>query len=99
MIRADTPLEQAARCALVSINSTIRSVLTVGPPVELLLHAANALDGGRLLLSDDPLLPCPGRRLDEGLRLALNGLPPFEWGNQPQPLQVVGSAANRQMQG
>jgi len=101
VIRPDTPLEQAARCALVSINSTIRSNLTVGPPVELLILNANALDGGRrLLLSDDhPYYRALGDAWNEGLRQALNNLPPFEWESQPQPLQVVAGGNGGQMQG
>jgi putative proteasome-type protease len=100
VIRTDTPLEQAARCALVSINSTIRSNLTVGPPVELLIYAADSLDGGRrLLLSEDhPYYRALGDAWNEGLRQALNNLPPFEWENQTQPLQIVaGSSNNGQM--
>lgn len=101
VIRSDTPLEQAARCALVSINSTIRSNLTVGPPVELLIYSADALDGGRrlLLTEDHPYYRALGDAWNEGLRQALNNLPPFEWENQPQPLQVVAAGTNGQMQG
>jgi len=101
VIRADTPLEQAARCALVSINSTIRSNLTVGPPVELLIYTADALDSGRRLLfsEDHPYYRALGEAWNEGLRQALNGLPAFEWENQPQPLQVVASSSTGQMQG
>lgn len=101
VIRSDTSLEQAARCALVSINSTIRSNLTVGPPVELLLYGNNQLDGGRrLLLSEDhPYYRALGDAWNEGLRQALNNLPVFEWESAPQPLQVVASGKNSQMQG
>jgi putative proteasome-type protease len=101
VIRSDTPLEQAARCALVSINSTIRSNLTVGPPVELLIYSANVLDGGRHLLfsEDHPYYRALGEAWNEGLRQALNNLPPFEWESQPHPLQVVALGNNGQMQG
>jgi putative proteasome-type protease len=101
VIRNDTSLEQAARCALVSINSTIRSNLTVGPPVELLIYHANALDGGRRLefSEDHPYYRALGDAWNEGLRQALNNLPPFEWEDQPQPLQVVATSTGGQMQG
>ena len=101
VIRSDTPLEQAARCALVSINSTIRSNLTVGPPVELLIYNANALDNGRRLLfsEDHPYYRALGDAWNEGLKQALNGLPAFEWESAPQPLQVVAASASGQMQG
>lgn len=101
VIRPDTSLEQAARCALVSINSTIRSNLTVGPPVDLLIYSADALDGGRRLLfaEDHPYYRALGDAWNEGLRQALNNLPPFEWENQSQPLQVVAASDSGQMQG
>jgi putative proteasome-type protease len=101
VIRNDTPLEQSARCALVSINSTIRSNLTVGPPVELLIYSTNALDAGRRLLfsEDNPYFRALNDAWNEGLRQALNNLPPFEWEQQLQPLQVVAGANNKgQMQ-
>ncbi|HEY9198215.1 MAG TPA: peptidase [Gammaproteobacteria bacterium] len=101
VIRMDTPLEQAARCALVSINSTIRSNLTVGPPVELLIYTANTLDGGRRLLlgEDHPYYRALGEAWNDGLKLALNGLPPFEWEEQAQPIQRVQNDTTGQMQG
>jgi putative proteasome-type protease len=101
VVRPDTSLEQAARCALVSINSTIRSNLTVGPPVELLIYPINALDGGRHLsfADDHPYYRALGDSWNEGLRQALNNLPPFEWEEQLQPLQVVARGGSGQMQG
>ena len=84
-----------------SINSTIRSNLTVGPPVELLIYSADMLDGGRRLLfsEDHPYYRALGDAWNEGLRQALNGLPAFEWENVLQPLQVVAAAGSGQMQG
>lgn len=46
IIREDTALETAARCCLVSMDSTMRSNATVGPPIELLVYHADTLDGG-----------------------------------------------------
>ena len=37
VIKSDTPIERAALCGLVSMEATIRSNLTVGPPVEICL--------------------------------------------------------------
>jgi putative proteasome-type protease len=101
VIRHETSLEQAARCALVSINSTIRSNLTVGPPVELLIYSNDTLDAGRRLLfsEDNAYFRALNDAWNEGLRQALNNLPPFEWEAQPQPLQVVARSSSGQMQG
>ncbi len=43
IIRPDTPYETAMRCALVSMDSTIRSNATVGPPLECLFYKADSL--------------------------------------------------------
>lgn len=81
IIRRTTDLETAARGALVSLNSTIRSNLTVGGPIDLMILPRNALDGGyRLHLGeDDPFYRELAERWNEGLVRALNGLPRFAW--------------------
>ena len=38
-----TPLEQALRCALISFDSTIRSNLSVGMPLDVLVYRRNSL--------------------------------------------------------
>ncbi|MDX1734681.1 MAG: peptidase [Halioglobus sp.] len=43
IIRKETPHEIAMRCALVSMDSTMRSNATVGPPIELLYYRADSL--------------------------------------------------------
>jgi len=43
IVREDLSLDVAARCALVSMDSTMRSNATVGPPVELLIYPADTL--------------------------------------------------------
>lgn len=43
IITFETPLETAAVCSLVSMDSTVRSNITVGPPFELLIYHADAL--------------------------------------------------------
>ena len=91
VIRTDTPLELAARCALVSLNSTIRSNLTVGPPLELLLYRADAFDEGlRLLMTEeDPFYRSLSDAWSEGLKRALNNLPAFDWEGSLHPAQAV----------
>lgn len=41
VINAQTPLAQAVKCALISFDSTIRSNISVGPPIDVLLHRSN----------------------------------------------------------
>lgn len=86
VIKHDVQLERAARCALVSMNSTIRSNVTVGPPVDLLIYPRDSLsEGRRLYLSEDNEFARElSSKWNEGLLMALNGLPPFEWEMDPQ---------------
>lgn len=98
VIRANTPLELAGRCALVSLNSTIRSNLTVGPPLELLIYRADAFDQGRRLTmtESDPFYRSLSDAWSEGLKRALNSLPPFDWEGNLHPAQVVQDASSKQ---
>ncbi len=58
IINEDLSLELAARYALVSMDSTIRSNATVGPPVELLIYPAGSMKfGNRLVLARRQSLP------------------------------------------
>lgn len=41
VITAQTSLAQAVKCALISFDSTIRSNISVGPPIDVLLHHAD----------------------------------------------------------
>ena len=43
VVDMDTPLEDAAKCALISFDSTMRSNLSVGAPVDLSLYRAGSL--------------------------------------------------------
>ncbi len=81
VIKRETQLEAAARCALVSMNSTMRSNLTVGPPVEVMIYARDALNGGRrfTLAEDDPFAKNISQSWNSGLTQALENLPRFPW--------------------
>lgn len=43
VITPDTPLDEAAKCALVSMDSTLKSNLSVGLPLDMVLYEANTL--------------------------------------------------------
>jgi len=53
IIRAELSLEDAARCALVSMDSTIRSNVTVGPPIELQFYETGRFVAGEHLVFDE----------------------------------------------
>jgi len=81
VINAGTTLEDAARCALVSLDSTMRSNLSVGPPLEVALYDKDRLELPRRLKLTlaSPLYQTLQARWNEGLHNAFLNLPRFEW--------------------
>ena len=53
MIRPSTPLDQAAKCVLVSMDSTLKSNLSVGLPLDLAIYEANKLESSQLVCIDE----------------------------------------------
>src|SRR5438445_8534997 len=72
-----TPLEEAAKYALLSLDSTMKSNVTVGPPIDLLVYAADELDitRQRRFLENDPDLPKIRTRRPQAMRQAVSRLP------------------------
>jgi putative proteasome-type protease len=53
VITPATPLDEAAKCALVSMDSTLKSNLSVGLPLDLLVYRANALQSDDFVCIDE----------------------------------------------
>jgi len=83
MLAPETSLDTCALCSLVSMDSTMRSNLTVGPPVELLAYRSNSLvlDGYQKFDADSSFLREIGRAWDERLKEAFHLMPPLSWGD------------------
>jgi len=98
-IRPHVQLEDAARCALVSLDSTMRSNISVGPPVDLALLPRDSLKVAhsvRLDL-DTPYYSQLKETWARQLENAVRSLPKFEWELQPQlPLQAQGAVQMQQ---
>jgi len=81
IITPSTTLEDAARCALVSLDSTIRSNISVGPPVELTIYTCDTLEEPfhLKLTLNSPMYKSLQKYWNEGLRRAFKRLPRFDW--------------------
>jgi putative proteasome-type protease len=72
-----TTLEEAAKYALLSLDSTMRSNVTVGPPIDLLAYGVDELEitRQRRFAATDPDLVKIGVRWQQALRQAVARLP------------------------
>ena len=72
-----TSLEEAAKYALISLDSTMRSNTTVGPPIDLALYTANELHITRYrrFNADDPDLGAIRVKWEQALRKTVQELP------------------------
>jgi putative proteasome-type protease len=52
VITPDTPLDEAAKCALVSMDSTMKSNLSVGMPLDLVVYEVNKFESDKLVCID-----------------------------------------------
>ena len=52
VITPDTPLDEAAKCALVSMDSTMKSNLSVGLPLDLVVYEANRFESDKVICVD-----------------------------------------------
>jgi putative proteasome-type protease len=78
IVRPETPFETAMRCGLVSIDSTMRSNATVGPPIECLFYRTDSLmpqERYCKLEENNPYLANLRQAWDDSIRLAFNNLP------------------------
>lgn len=53
VINPDTPLDEAAKCVLVSMDSTLKSNLSVGLPMDMAVYEADALKSDRIVCIDE----------------------------------------------
>ncbi|MEX1168297.1 MAG: proteasome-type protease [Hydrogenophaga sp.] len=53
VITPETPLDEAAKCALVSMDSTLKSNLSVGLPLDLVVYEANQLRSDKITCIDE----------------------------------------------
>lgn len=77
VITRDTSLADAAKCVLVSFDSTMRSNLSVGLPIDLLCYERDSLRVGKRRRFDerDPYFTALSGRWSEGLRRVFAELP------------------------
>ncbi|MGH8502277.1 MAG: peptidase [Gammaproteobacteria bacterium] len=81
IITPATSLQDAVHCSLVSMDSTMRSNATVGPPIEIMVYVKDSLrlDHRLRLDADDPYLLQLKKAWDKNLKQAFVKLPKLDW--------------------
>lgn len=81
VIKADTSMDDATKCVLVSFDSTMRSNLSVGMPIDLLCYERDSLRVTKTRRFDerDDYMRGLREQWSEGLRKAFAQLPSFDW--------------------
>ncbi len=81
IIEPGISLERAGRCAMISMDASMRSNLSVGPPIELLLFERDGFERARRCRfeADDGYLRSLSEAWSEGLKQLFLELPRFDW--------------------
>jgi putative proteasome-type protease len=88
-----TPLDEAAKCALVSMDSTLKSNLSVGLPLDLVVYREGSLRCDQHVCIDDgnPYFQMIHNTWGQRLREVFEGIddPRWDGGNATHPLMVT----------
>ena len=81
VISAGTSMDDAIKCVLVSFDSTMRSNLSVGMPIDLACYQRNSLQPSRTyrFIEQDNYMMDLRKNWSEGVRKAFAQLPNFDW--------------------
>jgi len=92
VLTPSTPLDEAAKCALVSMDSTLKSNLSVGLPLDLLVYRAGELQSNNVICIDDqnPYFKMIRGTWGQRLREVFEGIedPRWDGGVAEHPLMV-----------
>jgi len=92
VITPTTPLDEAAKCALVSMDSTLKSNLSVGLPLDLLVYRAGDLQSNDFVCIDErnPYFQMIRSTWGQRLREVFEGIddPRWDGGESTHPLRA-----------
>ena len=95
LLTYDTSIEDAAKSALLSIDSTMKSNISVGPPIDIVMYATNSLkiQNSLKLQLGDPYLIQIRKTWEKCLHNAFDTMPEINWRKPNQPIvleEVIG---------
>ena len=96
VITFDTPLNLATKCALISMDSTLNSNISVGLPLDLMVYEKNSLQASKLVTMDEsnPYFQMIHQLWGEKLRSAFNSIAEPSWSGAT-PSRSIASPAKK----
>lgn len=100
VIAPATPLDEAAKCALISMDSTLRSNISVGFPLDLLVYGADTLAVSRFVTIDETNQYFQMIRTTWGkqLKTVFEGIADPVWNAAPEATANVLSSSHQRSQ-
>jgi putative proteasome-type protease len=98
VITPNTPLNEAAKCALVSMDSTLKSNLSVGLPLDLVVYEADTLHTDKIVCIDEhnPYFQMIHNNWGQKLRQVFDSIEDPMWeGEQTQVPLMVNAQRNQ----
>ncbi|MCM3562200.1 MAG: proteasome-type protease [Hydrogenophaga sp.] len=91
VINPDTPLDEAAKCALVSMDSTLKSNLSVGLPLDMVVYEADTLQTDRIVCIDEnnPYFRMVRSSWGQRLREVFDSIEHPTWDGSPTQVPLV----------
>lgn len=98
VITPQTPLEEAAKCALISMDSTLKSNLSVGLPLDMLVYEAGALKVDKLIHIDEsnPYFRMIRSTWGQRLRQVFDSIPEPSWSGDSADLHLNSGSSQPQ---
>ncbi len=98
VITPDTPLDEAAKCALVSMDSTLKSNLSVGLPLDLVVYEADTLKTDRVTCIDEnnPYFRMVRNAWGQKLREVFDSIEDPTWDGAPTSVPLMGCSTRSQ---
>jgi putative proteasome-type protease len=91
VITPDTPLDEAAKCVLVSMDSTLKSNLSVGLPLDMAVYEADKLQSDKITCIDEnnPYFRMVHSTWGQKLREVFDSIEDPAWDGSPTNVPLI----------
>ena len=98
VITPHTPLDEAAKCVLVSMDSTLKSNLSVGLPLDMVVYEANQLQSDKITCIDEnnPYFHMLHSSWGQKLREVFDSIEDPTWDGSPTDVPLICNASRHQ---